>query len=179
MSRKDQYRRSSQQAQDEPLVPLGDYAADGSWIFDRPTPERTHPDLSLYWFVDMLVTKRRRDPGCEPWQFAQRIARSNFSAAFPSAVSIDTNDKSRWTATIKAGNHPPYAIPFFICSARTSAEAAVVHAGYGAEKDMLVQVAAAEVAARKDLPNDPDLIQILLRGNSLQTEVADETMVSG
>lgn len=121
----------------------------------------------------MLVTKRRREPGAEPWRFAQRIHQSPYRAAFPSAVSADPNDRARWTATVSLPGHPSFAIPFFAVSARTAAESAVVLAGMGPSAD-LDQLAKLELQARSDIPTDPELVQALF-GISQQpqpTEIA-------
>lgn len=141
----------------------GTYFLDGQWNPEDDPPTLRDPSSSLYWFVDMLITKRRQDPGCPPWHFAQRINQSRFAVAFPTAVSIDTNNRSRWTAMIHVGEYS-FPIPFFAVATRTPAEEAVRVAGCGAEKDALVRIAEAEIHARPDIPVDENLVREWLSG---------------
>ena len=114
-------RRSSQKTSRERFSPdgsyeLGDFRLDGSWDPESSRPEDRNAIRHLYWFIDMLCTKRRRDHETVPARFAERIMASSFGAAFPNASTGAWHITGHW---IEAR-----------CS--TSSEVAIRQAGYSA-----------------------------------------------
>ncbi len=153
-------------ANPEPIDPdaptPGDFFADGSWSTHRDH-DQSHDRLnSLYWFVDMLVTARRRTPAKPPWEYALRIQRSRFRAAFPAAVSTDLG--ARWTSTIPFKGQS-VALPWWGVSVCTSAETAVLLAGFRPDQSQqLLALLKAEADARSDLHcSHQDLLSALDR----------------
>lgn len=130
----------------------GDFRPDGSWN-PYGSPGEKDPERSLYWFVDMLVTKRRRDPVCAPYQFASRIARSPWARAFPSAVDTDPKNHSRWTAEV--GKSP---IPFYAAAAITTAEITVKNAGHGGDTEQIMALHRREMTGRTDIQPDAEYL---------------------
>lgn len=97
----------------------GDFRPDGSWNPDADRPEDRNPIRHLYWFVDMMVTKRRRSPEVYPARFAERIMESRFKAAFPNAAA------GLWHQRNGAN------VNWLDAACLTSAEQAVLRAGRG------------------------------------------------
>lgn len=111
----------------------GDYTADGTWITTRDHDLSRDPETSLYWFVTMLCTKRRREPTCPPWRFAQRISRSRFHDAFPNAVASPRHE-AHWTAELSARGRTTH-IPWWLVGNGTNAESTVIYGGLGINPD--------------------------------------------
>lgn len=143
---------------------MGDYSADGSWRPDVPTPHRMSHETSLYWFVNMLVTKRRQDPTCPPWRFAQRIAQSRHTKAFPTAVS--TANLRRWTAEGHIARHgsdkASAPLTWWLVGGQTSAEQAVICGGYPPGDSRTQELFEAEAHSRPDLDRDSKAVLELL-----------------
>lgn len=110
-----------QQAESTAPAAPGAFRADGTWDFDAHPPEdRKH---TLHWFVDMLVTRRKRTPDAPPSLFVARIKASPYQHAFPNI--------ERWLAleTQVRGINERTFWPFVQTS--TSAEECVKRCGNG------------------------------------------------
>ncbi len=142
--------RGAQPAFDPNVPTPGDFRPDGSWNADGIIPVVRDPNRSLYWFIDMLVTKRRRSPETPPWEYAKRIAASPYKDAFPSAMSTDYNDLKRWTATTSGRS-----LAWFEAGAQNSAEITVVLGGYSSNLKLAHELIERETAVRSDLPKGP------------------------
>ena len=122
----------------------GDFYPNGAFTEHGTRPLRHDPLTELYWFVDMLCTKRQRSPEAAPWEYARRISASRFGMAFPNAM--DTVGAARWTATIDGR---PAA--WWQVAISTAAEAAVLLGGKSNEAEAIAWLFAEE-GRRADVP---------------------------
>ena len=144
----------------DPEAPTtGDFRLDGSWNSEGTRPEFRDPLSELYWFVDMLVSKRRRSPETPPWEFAKRIASSRFTRAFPNAVSPDRSNHGRWTGTITLESGTTH-LPWWLVSGSTASESAVILAGYQSLEN-LYPLLEMEANSRPELDIHPEAAQEL------------------
>lgn len=104
----DRKRRLSQMTGAESL-PLGDFRLDGSFNPRAPRPPKGD---CLFWFIDSLVTKRRREPEVSPRDFAMCLARTQWTKAFPGA--------HRW-AFLTLGTDWPMVVPHSAAEATVKA----------------------------------------------------------
>lgn len=164
MPRRIKHRAAS--PDDQPFDPnaptLGDFWPDGSWNPEGIRPEK-NPARHLYWFVDMLVTKRKQDPACAPYRFASRINSSPFSRAFLNAIDTSPTNRVRWTAEVP-GKEGLVPIPFILVGTGSAAETAVKYAGHGASMEQIVAIHEREVLGRPDLNVDEMFVRNFLAG---------------
>ena len=137
----------------------GDYRLDGCWNPEGIRPSYHDPLSELYWFVDMLVSKRRRSPETPPWEFAKRIASSRFTHAFPNAVSRNRANHGRWTGTITLESGTTH-LPWWLVCGSTATESAVILAGYQSLEN-LYPLLEREANSRPELDIDPEAAQEL------------------
>lgn len=130
----------------------GSFTLEGKWNPRGTPPENHDPTTSLYWFVDMLVTKRRAEPTVPPYVYASRIERSAFRHAFPMALAHQ--GAGRWTGEVEGEDGARVPVPWCAAQVETDAELAVKNAGFGAQADKLVRLYKAEIHARPDLRVD-------------------------